>query len=67
MNFTVADMTPEIELNEILWRSIHGQAAVMPPPRHAAFIKPVLGLDADDWDDNDDAPKPAPPPKPIRR
>ncbi len=34
--------------------------------RHAAFIKPVLGLDTDDWDDDDDAPKPATPAKPIR-
>jgi YVTN family beta-propeller protein len=67
MNFSVADMAPEIELNEILWRSVHGPAAVMPPPRHAAFIKPVLGLDTDDWDDDDDAPKPAPASKPIRR
>jgi YVTN family beta-propeller protein len=67
MNFAVADMTPEIELNEILWRSIHGPTAVMPPPRHAAFIKPVLGLDTDDWDDDDDAPKPVTPARPIKR
>jgi hypothetical protein len=55
MNFDVADMTPEIELNEILWRSIRGPKAAMPPPRHAAFIRPTTGRpgdpDDDDWFD----------------
>ena len=51
MNFTDADMAPELELNEILWRSVHGVAAAMPPPRHAAFIRPAgAGTDADDDD-----------------
>jgi DNA-binding beta-propeller fold protein YncE len=52
MNFKDADMAPELELNEILWRSIHGPVAAMPPPRHAAFIRPVaagLDGDGDDW------------------
>jgi hypothetical protein len=56
MNFTDADLTPELALNEILWRSIHGPSAVMPPPRHAAFITPRRGADAGDMDD--DAPAP---------
>jgi DNA-binding beta-propeller fold protein YncE len=53
MDFSKEDMTPEIELNEILWQSIHGAGAVMPPPVHAAFVRPqpvVMG-------DEDDAPK----------
>ena len=53
MNFEEADMTPEIELNEILWQSVHGAHAVMPPPVHAAFIRPVQTADGDDddlWD-----------------
>jgi YVTN family beta-propeller protein len=41
MNFDDADMTPEIELNQILWMSVHGADAVMPPPVHAAFFRPV--------------------------
>ena len=53
MNFAQADMTPEIELNEILWRSVHGPSAVMPPPRHAAFIRPLVGGDVGDGDDDD--------------
>jgi hypothetical protein len=55
MNFDEADMTPEIELNEILWRSVHGASAVMPPPVHAAFVRPHLVTDGDG--DDDDVPK----------
>jgi hypothetical protein len=51
MNFTEADLTPELELNEILWKSIHGPDAIMPPPVHAAFIRPVSSADGDDDDD----------------
>jgi len=54
MNFVDADMAPELELNEILWRSVRGTTAVMPPPRHAAFITPApagVDDDADDWFD----------------
>ena len=50
MNFADADMTPEIELNEILWQSVHGATARMPPPVHAAFIRPQLNGLADDDD-----------------
>lgn len=41
MNLEEADMAPEIELNEILWRSIRGANSPMPPPRRAAFVRPV--------------------------
>jgi hypothetical protein len=50
MNFDDADMTPELELNEILWMSVHGLHAVMPPPVHAAFVRPH-GFGAKDDDD----------------
>ena len=54
MNFDQEDRTPELELNEILWQSIHGAGAVMPPPVHAGFVRtqPVV------MGDDDDAPKP---------
>jgi YVTN family beta-propeller protein len=39
MNFDEADMTPEYELNEIIWKSIKGAASPMPPPVRAAFIR----------------------------
>jgi YVTN family beta-propeller protein len=38
-----ADLAPELELNEILWKSIKGAHSPMPPPRRAAFIRPVEG------------------------
>jgi len=53
MNFDEADRTPEIELNEILWKSIHGPDAVMPPPVHAAFVRPTTAAGADDDDPRD--------------
>jgi phosphoesterase family protein len=52
MNFDEADRTPEIALNEILWKSIHGPDAVMPPPVHAAFVRPTTSAGADDDDDD---------------
>lgn len=41
MNLRDADMAPELELNEILWRSIRGADAVMPPPRRTGFIRSI--------------------------
>jgi hypothetical protein len=41
MNFDDEDLTPEVLLNEILWRSIKGPNSPMPPPRRSAFVKPV--------------------------
>jgi hypothetical protein len=59
MNFDEADRTPELELNEILWKSVHGSAAIMPPPVHAAFIRPVGTGDSDDDDFLDRIARPA--------
>ena len=39
MNLREADLAPELELNEIIWRSIRGADSPMPPPRRAAFIR----------------------------
>ena len=39
MNLREADLAPELELNEIIWRSIRGAGSPMPPPRRAAFIR----------------------------
>jgi hypothetical protein len=41
MDFDEADVTPELELNEILWWSVHGPNSRMPPPVHAAFLRPT--------------------------
>ena len=39
MNFIEADLTPEIELNEIIWQSIRGAGAKMPPPVRTGFVR----------------------------
>jgi YVTN family beta-propeller protein len=48
MNLQDADMAPELELNQIIWQSIHGAGSVMPPPRRTGFIKSIRGGDGDD-------------------
>ncbi len=41
MNFEEADMTPEYELNEILWKSVRGASSSMPPPVRSGFIRVI--------------------------
>jgi DNA-binding beta-propeller fold protein YncE len=49
MDFSVEDRAPEALLNEILWRSIRGAHAPMPPPRRSVFVTPLShAIDADD-------------------
>jgi len=48
MNLRDADRAPELELNEILWRSIRGAGSVMPPPRRTGFIR---SIEVDEEDD----------------
>src|SRR5262249_48535315 len=49
MNLADADMAPERELNEILWRSIKGADAVVPPAVRSAFVRRA-GTGGDDDD-----------------
>jgi hypothetical protein len=37
-NFDVEDATPEIALNEAIWKSVHGRKAEMPAPRHTFIV-----------------------------
>jgi DNA-binding beta-propeller fold protein YncE len=48
MDFVNEDRTPEVLLNEIIWRSIKGAGSPMPPPRRSAFVKPSGGSAAHD-------------------
>jgi YVTN family beta-propeller protein len=48
MNLIEADLAPERELNEIVWKSIRGRDSVMPAPVRAAFVRPIP-------DDDDEA------------
>lgn len=47
MDFSEADLAPDFELNQVLWESVHGRGAVMPPPRHAGFVRAIAGDDDD--------------------
>jgi hypothetical protein len=52
MDFSTEDRAPEALLNEILWRSIRGAHAPMPPPRRSLFVTTASrSADADDEDD----------------
>ncbi len=51
MDLTAPDLAPDRELNEILWKSVHGAASPMPPPVHAAFVRPAKAVAGDDDDD----------------
>ena len=54
MNLREADLAPELELNEIIWRSIRGADSPMPPPRRAAFIRVTEDEDGDEAEDGDE-------------
>jgi YVTN family beta-propeller protein len=50
MNFSAPDLAPDLELNQIIWQSVRGRGAVMPPPRRTGFIRPIADGDDDDRD-----------------
>jgi hypothetical protein len=41
MDFGGPDRAPDLALNEIVWRSVRGRDHAMPPPRRAAWVKPI--------------------------
>jgi YVTN family beta-propeller protein len=48
MNLKEADLAPDLELNQIIWKSVRGADSVMPPPRRTAFVRPIEDGDDDD-------------------
>ena len=52
-------MTPEYELNEILWKSVRGAYSAMPPPVRAGFVRII-----EDDDEQEEAPEARPRPNP---
>jgi YVTN family beta-propeller protein len=48
MNLAEADRAPDLELNEIVWRSVRGADCPMPPPVRAAFVRPAASAGDDD-------------------
>ncbi|HEY7216406.1 MAG TPA: alkaline phosphatase family protein, partial [Thermoanaerobaculia bacterium] len=51
MNLDEPDRAPDLELNEIVWKSVRGAASPMPPPVHAGFVRPVGEEEEGDDDD----------------
>lgn len=41
MDLTEPDRIPMRVMNEILWKSVRGADSTMPPPVHAAFLRPI--------------------------
>ena len=59
MDFTKEDAAPDIEFNEIIWKSVKGASSPMPAPVRSAFVRTIKDDDDDDDDkgrDKDDRP-----------
>ncbi len=41
MNLTEGDATPDVEFNEIIWKSVNGEDSQMPAPVRSAFVRVV--------------------------
>ena len=37
-NFSKEDAAPDLDLNEVIWKSVKGEASVMPAPKRSAFV-----------------------------
>jgi YVTN family beta-propeller protein len=38
-NFAKEDAAPDLDLNEVVWKSVEGEDSIMPAPRRSAFVK----------------------------
>jgi YVTN family beta-propeller protein len=47
-NLAKEDAAPDLDLNEVVWKSIKGEDSVMPAPRRSAFLKLEAKRDDDD-------------------
>jgi YVTN family beta-propeller protein len=47
-DFSKEDRAPDVELNEIIWKSIKGKDSKMPPPVTSAFVRVVGKNEGDD-------------------
>ncbi|WP_345210115.1 bifunctional YncE family protein/alkaline phosphatase family protein [Mucilaginibacter gynuensis] len=48
-NFAKEDAAPDLDLNEVVWKSVKGEDSVMPSPKRSAFV--ILEIKKDDDDD----------------
>ena len=54
MDFTHADAAPANELNQIIWKSVRGEDAKMPPPRNSLVSPATRGIERPAKEDDDD-------------
>jgi hypothetical protein len=47
MDFSKEDAAPDIEFNEIIWKSVRGASSQMPAPVRSAFVR-IIDDDDDD-------------------
>ncbi|WP_347156514.1 beta-propeller fold lactonase family protein [Pontibacter chitinilyticus] len=47
-NLAKEDAAPDLDLNEVIWKSVKGEHSVMPAPRRSAFLKLEQKKDEDD-------------------
>lgn len=45
MDFTREDAVPDMEFNEILWKGLKGDNAIVPAPKRSAFLKSIPTMD----------------------
>ena len=47
-DFSREDAAPDLDLNEVVWKSVKGEDSVMPAPRRSAFVKLEVKKEDDD-------------------
>lgn len=47
-NFAKEDAAPDLDLNEVVWKSVKGEHSIMPAPRRSAFVKMEVKKKDDD-------------------
>lgn len=47
-NFKKEDAAPDVELNEVVWKSVKDENSIMPSPRRSTFVKVSKKKDNDD-------------------
>jgi hypothetical protein len=47
-NFTREDAAPDLDLNEVVWKSVKGEDSIMPAPRRSGFVQLEQKKDDDD-------------------
>lgn len=47
LDFDQEDRAPDLLFSEIIWKAVRGADSEMPPPVHAAFVRPIPDKDGD--------------------